>query len=112
MNVLLLSLLAQAAATPPPDAWSDHFFGLDQEQRFVILIIAIGCTTTVICVVVGCITGMYNAIYRRRSEADLKRDMLDRGMSADDITKVIEAVPLEDGLQRWIASWGAKKKGG
>lgn len=112
MNSLLLSLLAQVEATQPADAWSNHFFGLDQEQRFVILIIAIGCATGVICTVVGCITGMYNAIYRRRTEADLKRDMLDRGMSADDITKVIEAVPLEDGLQRWIASWGAKRKSG
>jgi hypothetical protein len=41
----------------------------------------------------------------------MKRDMIERGMSADEITKVIEAaMPPEDATQRWIASWAKKCK--
>jgi hypothetical protein len=41
---------------------------------------------------------------------DLKRDMIERGMSADEIAKVIEsATPPDDATQRWIASWAKKK---
>jgi hypothetical protein len=48
-----------------------------------------------------------DAAHRRRTEADLKREMLDRGMSVDEIVKVIEAAaPPEDAAGRWIASWG------
>jgi len=37
--------------------------------------------------------------------------MLDRGMTAEEITQVIEtAPPPEDGVERWIASWGRCKK--
>ena len=40
----------------------------------------------------------------------MKREMIERGMSADEITKVIEAaMPPEDATQRWIASWAKKK---
>jgi hypothetical protein len=43
-------------------------------------------------------------------EAEMKRDMIERGMSADEIAKIIEAAsPPEDGTQRWIASWARKK---
>ena len=34
-----------------------------------------------------------NAVHRRRTEADLKRELLDRGMSADEIATVVRARP-------------------
>jgi hypothetical protein len=37
--------------------------------------------------------------------------MLDRGMTADEIAKVIEsATPPEMGFDRWVASWCKNKK--
>jgi hypothetical protein len=40
----------------------------------------------------------------------MKRDMIERGMSAEEITKIIEsASPPEDATERWSASWGKKK---
>ena len=45
-------LLAQSQ-----DAWAETFFGLNQEQRFVLMIITIGCVTGIICTVVGCTAG-------------------------------------------------------
>ena len=84
---------------------------LDPSKRFALIIVVVGCATGVILVLVVSMTGTINSIHRRRLEADMKREMLDRGMSADEITKVIEAAaPPEDGTQRWIASWAKPKK--
>jgi hypothetical protein len=83
---------------------------LDAEQRFVILIVGLGCLTAFALTLAGITYHAINSGYRRRMEADLKRELLDRGMSADDIVKVIEsAPPLEDATSRWIASWCKKK---
>jgi len=38
-----------------------------------------------------------NAIHRRRAETDLKRELLERGMSADEIATVIRATPTRGG---------------
>ena len=101
-------LLAQVA---PSDRWTEVFFGLDPEQRFVLLIVGIGCATGIILGLAGIISGTMSSVHRRRIEADMKREMLDRGMSADEITKIIEAAsPPEDATQRWIASWAKKSK--
>jgi hypothetical protein len=74
------------------------FFGLLAATAIVITLVCVGFSAA-------------NAMHRRRLEADLKRDMLDRGMSADEIAKVIEsAAPPESGVDRWVASWGKHKK--
>jgi hypothetical protein len=93
------------------DPWTRTFFGLGQGQRFVVIIVAIGCATAVLLGTFGIITSAINSVHRRRAEMELKREMIDRGMSADEIAKVIEsAAPPEDATQRWIASWACKKK--
>jgi len=103
------ALLAQAATIE--DQWSAAFFGLDQGQRWLLLIVAIGCVTGIILGTLGIVAGAINSFHRRRLEADMKRDMIERGMSADEITKIIEsASPPEDATQRWIASWAKSKK--
>ena len=102
-NVLL-------AATSSEDYWSSVFFGLDQGQRFVVILTAIGCATGVI-ISLACIAYSWiDGANRRRVEAELKREMLDRGMSAEDISKVVESIGLEDATERWLASWCSKKK--
>jgi hypothetical protein len=37
---------------------------------------------------------------------ELKREMLDRGMSADDIAKVIKATPSSGTAEAWASAWG------
>ena len=102
--------LSQAAAYES-DVWKDNFFGLEQSQRFVVILVAIGCFTGIIITLGGIIAGVSNSLHRRRSEFDLKRDMLDRGMSADEIAQVIEsATPPEDGFGRWLAARGKQKR--
>jgi len=93
------------------DLGTDLASGLDGNTRFTLLVVGIGCATGVICVLVVFISGTINSIHRRRVDAEMKREMLDRGMSADDITKIIEsAAPPEDATQRWIASWAKPQK--
>lgn len=99
-------LLAQAS-----DRWSDVFFGLDQEKRFVLMIIAIGCATGVICTVVGCVSGAATTIHRRRLDQELKQDLLDRGMTAEEVARVVESSQPKDFLERWAISCGKKKTG-
>src|SRR5262245_54842710 len=92
----VLPLLADVS-----DQWKDTFFGLDATQRFVLMIVTIGCVTGVICTIVGCVTGALGSMQRHRLDAEMKQDMLDRGMSADEIAKVVEASQPKDFLERW-----------
>jgi hypothetical protein len=83
---------------------------LDPSKRFALIVVVIGCATGVICTLVVFISSTINSIHHRRVETDMKREMIERGMSAEEITKVIEAaMPPEDATQRWIASWAKKK---
>jgi hypothetical protein len=103
MNVLLLAQgLAQRS--------TEMFFGLDPDQRFVMLIIAFGCLTGIIISAVAIIGGIVETMHRRRTETDLKREMLDRGMSADEIARVVESAQPKDFLERWAAGQGKGKK--
>jgi hypothetical protein len=101
-----LSTLAQAI-----DPWASTFFGLDPDKRFVLLIIVIGCGTGVICTVVGCLSGVISRMHRERLQADIKRELLDRGMTADEIARVVESSPPDSFLDRWAVACGKKKTG-
>jgi hypothetical protein len=91
--------------------FSDVFSNVSPEQRFVVVIVAIGCTLGGILGLAGIVSSTVGSIHRRRAEMDLKREMIDRGMSAEDIAKIIEAAaPPEDATQRLIASWAKSKK--
>jgi hypothetical protein len=96
-----------AAATDP---WAEFFFGLDEAKRFVLMIVAIGCVTGIVITAVTSVCGMVETFYRRRLEAEMKRDMLDRGMTAEEIARVIESAQPKDFLERWAAGQGKNKK--
>src|SRR4051812_29689283 len=98
MNICIIPVLADWATS----ALSE----LNPNNRVAVILVVVGCATGVICTLVVSIASTVNSIHHRRVEADMKREMIDRGMSADEITKVIEAaMPPEDGTQRLIASW-------
>jgi hypothetical protein len=83
------------------------FSGFDGNQRFVLTIIGISCLTLVLIVLVGVLSSFWHNLRAQQIEADLKRDMLDRGMTAEEIQKVIEATP-QSGFDRWVGSWSKK----
>lgn len=103
MNGVLGQVLMSAVPNVEQQ-WATTFFGLDQDQRFVLLLVAIGCATGILLGLAGIVAGAVGSAYRRRTEAELKRDMLDRGMSSEEITRVIEASPPRDWLDRWAAA--------
>jgi len=108
---MLNHMIIMAANSAASDPWADTFFGLDANQRFVALLTLVGCVTGVIISLAGILYSALDAAHRRRTEANLKREMLDRGMSVDEVVKVIEAVsPPEDAAGRWIASWCRGRK--
>ena len=103
----LAHTLMLAATTSDP--WADEFLGFDANQRFVTVLVIIGCVTgaiiTLVCVLLAAITSMH----RQRHEANLKREMLDRGMSAEEVAKVVEASAPNDSTQQLSAIFGRKR---
>jgi hypothetical protein len=97
----LLPILAQAT-----DPWANTFFGMDGDKRFVLMLVAIGCATGVICTVVACVSGAISSIHRHRLDHEIKQDLLDRGMTAEEVARVVEASPPKDFLERWASSRG------
>lgn len=84
------------------DPWAGEFFGLGADERFVVLLVALGCGTAVIIAVSAIAAGVYTSVSRRNAETELKQEMLDRGMSAEEIAEVIEATPPSDFADRWV----------
>jgi hypothetical protein len=95
------------------DRFSDLTAGFEPDQRFVIVLVLVGCATGIILGLAGIVAGTVNSVHRRRVEMEMKRDLVERGMAADEIAKIIEcATPPEDATNRVIASWVCKKKTG
>ncbi len=93
------------------DPWANTFFGLDAQQRFVLMLVVIGCATGVICSVVVFVSVALSSHHRRRLEHELKQDLLDRGMTAEEVARVVESTPPTDFLERWAASCNKKRTG-
>jgi hypothetical protein len=96
-------LLAQMSAPT-----SESFFeGFSPDQRFALIVIALSCAALLVLVLGGILAGVYSSLREKQIEADLKRDMLDRGMTIEEILQVIEAAP-KSGFDRWLGSWCKK----
>jgi hypothetical protein len=103
-------LLADAAAQAT-DPWANTFFGLNSEQRFVLMLIGVGCATGILIGLPSVVLNLVGNIQRHRINTEFKREMLDRGMTADEISKVMESTPMpEDGFGRWVASLGKNRQ--
>jgi hypothetical protein len=71
--------------------WTDFLTGMESEQRWLLAVIAIGCSIALILGLAGILSSMFSSIQRHRAETNLKREMIERGMSADEIATVILA---------------------
>lgn len=104
----ITGLLAQVSESVP-DPWADAFFGLDASERFPLLIVAIGCITGVIITLACLISSAISSAHQRRLEIELKREMLDRGMSADEVARVIETTVPDQTTNYLNAMFGRRK---
>ncbi len=82
--------------------------GLEADQRFSLLIVGIGCLTGVIVTLACLISSVVSKGHQRRIEAELKREMLDRGMSAAEVAQVIEATAADETVGQLKAIYGRK----
>jgi hypothetical protein len=80
-------LLNSAAQIPAMVDLSSFFDGLDSEGRTIVFAMILGTLVGI----VGIIGSTINRIHRRNIETALKQDMLDRGLSADEIERVLAA---------------------
>lgn len=103
---MVTTLLAQVSAS---EGVSGFLENLDGEQRFVIGLVVIGCVTAVLITLGSVISASWCSVREKQIEADLKRDMLDRGMSPEEIQSVIESKPLS-GFDRWVGKWCQRDK--
>lgn len=106
MTALLLAQAEEAAAAPVSSGLLDR---ISDDQLFVVMLVAIGCTALVAIISLIVIGSVWNATKQRQIEGELKQDMLDRGMNAAEIEQVVKAQPKE-GLDHWMEMWAKKKK--
>lgn len=100
-----LSLILAATESVP-----SLFAGMDQDQKFALIIVGLLCATGLILIISIVAIKYGDRGHRRKLEAELKREMLDRGMSAHEVATVIgAALPPEDAVGRWVNTWCNKK---
>jgi hypothetical protein len=73
------------------ESWAGFLVGIDPSQRWLILVIAIGCSVGLIISLMGIVMNAITSMQRHRADTELKREMIERGMSAEEIATVIQA---------------------
>ena len=81
----------------PTDFWQWISSVNDEQVPLVICLAALAAITVVLVVAVVSMTAF--AIHRNRVNSALKREMLDRGMSAEEIAMVIQSRPAKS--RKW-----------
>jgi hypothetical protein len=106
MNAPNMFALMSAVGT---DSWVQELFDFNPNLRFPLIVVVVGCLTGVIITLVTAVISAVSKANQQRIEADLKREMLDRGMSADEVAKVIEATAPDETTKMILAARGRKK---
>ena len=88
-------------------SWVSDF---STDQRFVIVLVLIGCATLVAAVTAIAVATAWESVRSRESRLELTRDLLDQGKSADEIERIVNP---SDGFTRSLESWfgGRCRKG-
>jgi len=104
MNIDSFLTIAQSDAV---SGLRDLFPGIGGDGQFVIVLVIAGCVTAIVITLICTIAGTIRKVRRDRLNDELKREMVERGMSAEEIVQVIEADTLpEEAVARWMATKG------
>ena len=80
-----------------PNMIKDLLSNVSPDDVFPLIIVSIGCMTAIVITIGIAITSTINAIHRRNATNRLKREMLELGLSSQEIEQVVQAAPpLED----------------
>jgi hypothetical protein len=74
----------------PSNVW-EWLAPIAPDERFALCVTSVVIGLTALVFIIGLITHTVSKIHRTRLEAALKRELLDRGLSADEIAEVIAA---------------------
>ncbi len=92
MTVLPTTLL------PIATTFGEFWEGIPSPDRPLVLLITLLIVASLVMGVAASAARVVNTVHRRRVEADLKQDMLDRGMSVDEIERMIKLTADSDNL--------------
>lgn len=85
-------LLAQAQdIATPQNTFAGAFSQMAGEHQFVLILVSVTCLTAMVIATVSIIFGVFYNLHRKSCEHELKRELLDRGMSAEEIATIIQA---------------------
>jgi len=79
-----------AVNTVPASLW-EWLAAIDPDKRFVLSIMALVFAFIVVVAAVGAVANVVRSIHQSRVESALKRELLDQGLPADEIARIVEA---------------------
>lgn len=82
------------------NGWADFLHGIEPAHRWLLLVVAISCTMGVTISLAGIVMRSISSIQRHRAETEFKREMIERGMSADEIATVIQSAAPKNASSR------------
>ena len=74
-----------------PQSFAEWMAAIQPDERFALCVVAIIFGTALCVFTIGFISFTVRSIHRSRLETALKRELLDRGLAADEVAKVIQA---------------------
>ena len=74
-----------------PQSFGEWMSAIQPDERFALCVVAIIFGVTLAVFTIGIISLLVRSIHRSRVETALKRELLDRGLSVDEIAKVVKA---------------------
>jgi hypothetical protein len=93
----------------PSNLW-EWLTPIEPDERFALCITTIVVGLTAMVFVIGIVSHAIGKVHRVRLENALKRELLDRGMSAEEITEVIAATAGPKGLRLNIKGRGCAQE--
>ncbi|HEY4233146.1 MAG TPA: hypothetical protein VGM76_06955 [Lacipirellulaceae bacterium] len=73
------------------DNWLQSLLDVSPNDRLSVVIVSIVFAAGIIIASVAIVGGFVHTYSRHRLEADLKRELLDRGLSPDEVVRVVES---------------------
>jgi hypothetical protein len=95
----------------PTNLW-EWLAPIQPDERFALCITSVVVGLTAVVCIIGLISHTVGKIHRTRVEAALKRELLDRGLSAEEIVNIVEASASPQGLRLRVLGRAAPKETG
>jgi hypothetical protein len=94
---MMLSQLSSLLLAESSGGGFQSLLDVSPNDRLPIVIVSIVFVAGIIIASVAIIGGYVHTFNRHRYEADLKRELLDRGLSPEEVVRVVEASPGKNG---------------